>query len=473
MAYIKIEQNRKGLLQAKIQVSGKDAKTGETKTFSKRVYNSDNLSEAKFRKQVEKQSIEFEDAVAKAYRQEDVLRSRVLTFMELMTEWQASIKANLSVNYYVRAKQVAEKFNAFLFEQHLADRPISDITVRDVQMFFNTFTLKGYISTPTAKAKKDFPKVVNFRELARQGIITRYSSYGMKHNGNSIELETAKKICEYYNLDFDEYFEEQSTVKQYAPETIKGYRRVLRTLFNEAVRYEWITKNPVCATKIGAGSSNTSLREVPEKEVFSLKEAQAFLKAVDAIPNEQINKRIPLKFMLLTGVRIGELNGLRWSDIDVEKRVVHIRRNRLYTKEFGTYEKDPKTKTSKRDIPLPDALVEDLHQYKEWFINADDNFENKLDSYYLASNIYREPIAIHTVGRWLKELENENNLKRVTCHGLRHTYCSLLLSQNVPIQTVSKYMGHSDSTVTLKVYSHFIPDTQEKVMSVINSWATS
>ena len=48
-------------------------------------------------------------------------------------------------------------------------------------------------------------------------------------------------------------------------------------------------------------------------------------------------------------------------------------------------------------------------------------------------------------------------------------YCSLLLSQNVPIQTVSKYMGHSDSTVTLEVYSHFIPDTQEKVVFALNN----
>ena len=48
-------------------------------------------------------------------------------------------------------------------------------------------------------------------------------------------------------------------------------------------------------------------------------------------------------------------------------------------------------------------------------------------------------------------------------------YCSLLLSQNVPIQTVSKYMGHSDSTVTLEVYSHFIPDTQEKAVFALNN----
>ena len=64
--------------------------------------------------------------------------------------------------------------------------------------------------------------------------------------------------------------------------------------------------------------------------------------------------------------------------------------------------------------------------------------------------------------------ERKWGLKHVTCHGLRHTYCSLLLTQNVPIQTVSRYMGHSDSTITLKVYSHFIPDTQGIAVNALN-----
>lgn len=270
-------------------------------------------------------------------------------------------------------------------------------------------------------------------------------------------------------LDFDTYFEVVNNERKYATETIKGYRRVLRTLFNEAVRYDWIAKNPVCKTKIGAGNNNTSLRAVPEKEVFSFKEAQEFLAALDRLPRENINYKVPIKIMLLTGVRNGELHGLRWEDIDFEKKVVHVRRNRLYNKEVGIYEKSPKTKTSVRDIPLTDDLIKDLMDYASWFREADANFDNRKDGYYIVSGIDREPLFPHTMSNWLKKFEEKNGFKKVTCHGLRHTYCSLLLAQNVPIQTVSKYMGHSDSTVTLKVYSHFIPDTQEKVVFALNN----
>ena len=83
--------------------------------------------------------------------------------------------------------------------------------------------------------------------------------------------------------------------------------------------------------------------------------------------------------------------------------------------------------------------------------------------------MYREPCTPAGLDDWLRKFEERNNLKRVCCHGLRHTYCSLLLSQNVPIQTVSKYMGHADSTITLKVYAHFLPDTQNQAVNALNN----
>ena len=111
--------------------------------------------------------------------------------------------------------------------------------------------------------------------------------------------------------------------------------------------------------------------------------------------------------MLLTGVRIAEMNGLRWSDIDFDRRVVNIRRNRLYAKELGYYEKDPKTKNSIRDIPLPDVLIKDLLEFEKWFRLADDDFDLKKDEYYVASNIYRQPVGECTITQWLKKYEKE------------------------------------------------------------------
>ncbi len=88
----------------------------------------------------------------------------------------------------------------------------------------------------------------------------------------------------------------------------------------------------------------------------------------------------------------------------------------------------------------------------EWFRLADADFDNKLDDY----------------GQWLKRFEQKNGFKKVTCHGLRHTYCSIMLARNVPVNTVSKYMGHADPTITLKVYAHFIPDTVDTALLILS-----
>ena len=227
-----------------------------------------------------------------------------------------------------------------------------------MQLYLDTFGRKPQAGL--VKLKKGLPEKVNFRELARQKIITANLAYRMKRLSKPIRTSTAQKICEFNKLDFDQYFEEVESDEFYAAEMVKGFRRVLRTIFNEAIRYDWTTKNPVCATKIGVGNNNISLRPVHEKEVFSITESQAFLQALDKLPEDMAYRVIPVKIMLLTGARIGEVHGLRWSDIDFDKNVVRIERTRIASEGHGTYEKEPKTRTSKRNIPLPKSLVEDL-----------------------------------------------------------------------------------------------------------------
>lgn len=212
-----------------------------------------------------------------------------------------------------------------------------------------------------------------------------------------------------------------------------------------------------------------SLRSVPEKEVFSFAEAREFIARLNELPPEDIYKKIPIKLMLLMGMRTAEVCGLRWSEVDFDKKVIHVKRNRLYTKEFGIYEKEPKTATSIRDIPMPDALINDLIIYMEWFRQADERFDERLDEYYLAVNIYRLPIFPHSVGQYLKRYEREWKMKEVTCHSLRHTNITLQIAAGVPLTTVSGRAGHSRTSTTLKVYSHFIPDTQDTALSALNN----
>lgn len=467
MAYFKIEQNSKGELQAKIQVSCKDIHTGKNKLVAKRVYNNNKLTEAKFRKFVEKEAIEFEEAVIKAYKEQTEFKARVLTFPELMNEWKQTISINLSHNYLLRAEDVEEKFNRYLKTRNLFYRPVSEIKIRDIQLFLNEFLIEQERKLPYFSLKKDICKKIPQADIPLNNALIKCSSFSKRKTIN-LTKKNAQEICEKYNLDFDEYFENCTIKTKYSPVTIKGYRRILRAVFNEAYRYDWIPKNPVTFTKVTSNGNNGEIVPVDEKEVFSIEESHKFLQLLSEQEDLYIHRTMPLKIMLLTGVRNGEIHGLKWSDIDFEKKLLYVKRARLYSTQLGCYEKEPKTKKSIRSIPMPDYLISELRKYMDWFRFADDDFDNKLDEYYICVNMYREKSHPSSLDDWLISFEKKTGQKRVTCHGLRHTYCSLLLSQSVPIQTVSKYMGHADSSITLRVYSHFLPDTQNIALNALN-----
>lgn len=305
MAYSKITTNKKGVLQAKIQAYGLDPATGKSKLYVKTIHNVDGLSEAKFKKYVVKAEIEFEESIkltGKTSSLEGAATDGVLTFTQLVKEWKATVLKTLSKGYYSHICNTEKLFTQFLGEYNLIDKPISQISVRHIQLFLNSFCSGEKVPTDFATLKKLLPDSVSGRELIREEIINANSLYRLKSLGSSIKMETAKAICSYCHLKFDEYFEQVYKIKEYSAETIKGHRRILRTLFNEAVRYDWIAKNPVCKTKIGTktGNANISIKPVEEKEVFSIAEVKQFIRLLDELPEDMIYRRIPLKFMVLT-----------------------------------------------------------------------------------------------------------------------------------------------------------------------------
>lgn len=133
MPYYKITANRRGELVAKVQVLTKDIATGKNKLVVKRIYNTEKLTDAKFRKQVEKFSLTFEDEIKNAYSDRVAqIKNNVLTFSQLANEFLTNIELHLSQNYYDRAIKTVEWFNNYLKDRQLYKVPISEIRVRDV-----------------------------------------------------------------------------------------------------------------------------------------------------------------------------------------------------------------------------------------------------------------------------------------------------------------------------------------------------
>ena len=173
---------------------------------------------------------------------------------------------------------------------------------------------------------------------------------------------------------------------------------------------------------------------------------------------------------LLTGMRLGEVLALRWGRVDLDSKVVQVREALEPTK-AGIRFKAPKSKAGRRDITLPDLLVETLREHRK----AAFEMRMKLgvgrlpDDALLFANLEGEPLQPSNVSSDWGDLAGRLGMPEVTFHGLRHTHASQLIANDVDIVTVSKRLGHAKPSVTLAIYAHMFHTNDSKAAAAINA----
>lgn len=160
----------------------------------------------------------------------------------------------------------------------------------------------------------------------------------------------------------------------------------------------------------------------------------------------------------VTGMRVGEVAGLKFGDMDFEKRQIHICRTvgRLYKGKGKTelYENTTKTTCSNRWVPIPEWLCDYYREYKRLY--------DLSDSSYLTPGERNKFIEPRTLRSGFRSLCKTIGVKYRTFHSLRHSYASRLLLNGVDVRTAAELLGHSDVAMTLNVYSHSDDSTKIK-----------
>jgi len=176
---------------------------------------------------------------------------------------------------------------------------------------------------------------------------------------------------------------------------------------------------------------------------------------------------------LSTGMRQGELLALKWDDLDFERGILRVRRTLTKVgKSFTTGE--PKTKKSRRVIRLTTGATDALRRH----LTAQLAEIERMGSLYqpggfvFASTTGSILDPSHLRSRSLKPLLKAAKLRPVRFHDLRHTCATLLLSQNINPKIVSEMLGHASVAITLDIYSHIMPDMQEKAVEALEKMLT-
>ena len=137
-------------------------------------------------------------------------------------------------------------------------------------------------------------------------------------------------------------------------------------------------------------------------------------------------------------------------------------------KGYGIYYKCTKTESSKREISIPDRLAEQLREYKEWWQIHRPYYTDERFEFALFKSDSLMPYSPNTYLNWLKKILKKANLTDVTLHSLRHTNISLQIMAGIDVKTVAGRVGHSQTSTTTDIYSHFLHTSDVKASNVLD-----
>jgi integrase len=172
-----------------------------------------------------------------------------------------------------------------------------------------------------------------------------------------------------------------------------------------------------------------------------------------------------VRIALNTGMREGEVCGLRWQDVDLAARVIHVRNN-IARSGAELYEKAPKTSAGRRDIPISSDLLAALRARRADVERARSAMREPFDEGLFvigdAGGGYHKPQMLYKGWKTLADAEGYRGSKgRVpTFHDLRHTFATIAIASGVDVKSVAAILGHANEMVTLRVYADSLPEAK-------------
>ncbi|EGO62124.1 tyrosine recombinase XerC [Acetonema longum] len=269
-----------------------------------------------------------------------------------------------------------------------------------------------------------------------------------------------KDIDKVKRVDIQRFINEKG--ETVAPSYIGQIKAVLADALNVAELDHLILRNPCKKIK---------LPQVEKEEIHPLNQEEV-KKLLDTGGSGSALYNI-IFFTLHTGVRRGEVCGIRWTDIDFKNKRIEIKQQ---AKVDRTHDKKPylgklKTKSSYRTIPIGNRLIEVL----KWHQAQQNRLKNDLgEAYNDLDLVFCEPDGNitypNTLDSRFTRLMAKTPIERRTFHQLRHTFASVAISQGLNIKAISKILGHAKTSITLDVYGHLLPGDAETVTQAVAAY---
>ena len=270
-----------------------------------------------------------------------------------------------------------------------------------------------------------------------------------------------------------------------APESVRRIRTYLKITLDSAIKNKIITENPVDGTKAPKKTKKKPVVLTEMQTAAFLETARSGQYIYHGIKNPKflnhnagtdyyINSFYNLvNLAFATGMRIGELRGLSWSNVNFAKKIVMVKTQIIDSSEQDCQFDDPKTEKSERSISVDSETMKELLDFmdyqKKYADNLGDQYDNQYDLCF--TNTFGKPFSASNFRKryFSKMVAAAEISEKFTIHCMRHTHATLLLKNGVNPKVVSERLGHSSVIVTLNIYAHVLEEMEEEAPNVWES----
>lgn len=252
---------------------------------------------------------------------------------------------------------------------------------------------------------------------------------------------------------------DRKNASRLSDKSIKNYHTMLKSMFNTAVDWKMIKENPVDGVKAP---------KVRKKEVKAL-EKEDVIKLFDLLQEAPLKYNVFFQLAILSGMRRGEMLGLKWSCVDFEKCTITVKTTSLYSPKYGTYEDTPKTEGSERVIKISKSFFDLLALYKKEqekaMIALGDQWHY---TDYVFTKLDGTPMQPNLPYNWFMRFQKRHGLEHCSVHALRHTTATLLIMEGANVKLVSGRLGHSDTSTTTNIYASYLKSADEAAANALD-----
>lgn len=266
------------------------------------------------------------------------------------------------------------------------------------------------------------------------------------------------KLQQISPIHIQKFVNELVSGKHYSEHTIHLIFRIVSASLKKAKILKLIKDNPTI---------EITLPKIKKRDmsIWTLEQVNSF---IDITNNMSKLTRYFIGFLIsiYTGMRQGEILGLRWQDIDFDSQIIFIRQTLT---QKATLKSGAKNTTSVRSIHAPSKLLEKLKAHRKLILQEKLLLGSKYqDNDLVICTGSGKPIIPRNFRKEFYNLTDKVGLPKIRFHDLRHSHATILIQQNVNVKLISERLGHSDIETTLNTYSHVLPDMQKSVSDKLN-----